>query len=160
VGMGTCASIVRSLVDSRILVGLGAGDLAGGGELLLRFGRAPTPPVVGLEGLMSKLEIGFRGVLPMSAYFQNGAGELVGMCWLGLCAVLGGARRGCTRRGAGVMKEPPSSWIEDVSVGDSWSWREVYVADDVGTGGAPAPACLRARGNGLPSAVDTMAAGT
>ena len=49
-------------------------------------------------------------MLPISAYFQKGAGELVGMCWLGLGAVLGGARRGWTRGGAGVTKDEFSSW--------------------------------------------------
>jgi hypothetical protein len=73
------------------------------------------------EGLTSKGGAGvFSGVLPMSAYFQNGAGELVGMCWLGLGAALGGARRGCTRGGAGVTKaETFSSWRKlDARVGD------------------------------------------
>lgn len=53
--------------------------------------------------------MGLRGVLPISAYRQNGAGELVGMCWLGRCAVLGGASLGLMRGGAGVMKEVLSS---------------------------------------------------
>jgi len=34
-----------------------------------------------LEGLMSAK--GLIGVLPYSANFQKGAGELMGMCWLG-----------------------------------------------------------------------------
>lgn len=75
------------------LVGLGTGDLLRGG-LLLGAGRPPSA----LDGLRSKGACtGLRGVLPMSAYFQNGAGELVGMCWLGRWAVLGGASLGCTR---------------------------------------------------------------
>ncbi len=58
------------------LVGLAAGDLLGpAGGLLLCGGRAPSA----LDGLRSKWT-GFSGVLPNSAYFQNGAGELVGMC--------------------------------------------------------------------------------
>ena len=56
----------------------------------------------------------------MSAYFQKGAGELVGMCWLGRCRVLGGFNFSSTRCGAGVTKdELMSSWRNvDVSVGD------------------------------------------
>ena len=63
------------------------------------------------------------------------------MCWLGLWAVLGGARRGWTRRGAGVIKLLLSSCMYD----------------DDRVGGEPAalsesPLCdLRCRGNGLPS---------
>lgn len=59
-------------------VGLATGDLlrAGGGGLLLGGSRFPSPP---FDGLRSRCE-GLSGVLPMSAYFQNGAGELVGMC--------------------------------------------------------------------------------
>ncbi|KAG4217927.1 hypothetical protein PC116_g33593 [Phytophthora cactorum] len=34
---------------------------------------------MGFDGLTSNCD-GFKGVLPMSAYFQKGAGELVGMC--------------------------------------------------------------------------------
>ena len=96
------ASWVSSRPD---LVGLGTGDLlvAGGGLLLAgRLSRV-------LEGLASNCA-GFSGVLPMSAYFQNGAGELVGICWLGRWAVLGGASFGWTRRGAGVTNELASSW--------------------------------------------------
>jgi hypothetical protein len=77
------------------------------------------------EGLASKCPpapLGLRGVLPISAYRQKGAGELVGMCWLGLGAVLGGAKRGCTLGGAGVTKEAFSSCRNDeANVGD-WSW--------------------------------------
>lgn len=54
-------------------------------------------------------------------YFQKGAGELVGICWLGRCAVLGGASLGWRRCGAGVTKEPPSSGrYEEDSTGGDW----------------------------------------
>lgn len=99
------ATMVGAAVD---LVGLGTGDLPRGG-LLLGGGR-PGPVPMGLDGLASKeVCTGLSGVLPMSAYFQNGAGELVGMCWLGRWAVLGGASLGWTRWGAGVTKEELSS---------------------------------------------------
>lgn len=89
--------------------------------------------------------LNLSGVLLISAYLQNGAGELVGMCWLGLCAVLGGASRGCTRRGAGVMKEAASSgWYDDESVGGERARLSVGKEFD-------APSGLRARGKGLPS---------
>ena len=85
------------------------------GGLLLRGGASPAT----LEGLTSYGPSGFSGVLPMSAYFQNGAGELVGICWLGRWAVLGGASLGCTLGGAGVTKDALSSCMyDDVRVGD------------------------------------------
>lgn len=85
---------------------------AAGGLLL---GGRPSPAT--LDGLISYG--GFNGVLPMSAYFQKGAGELVGMCWLGRCAVLGGASLGWTLGGAGVMNDALSSCMyDDVKVGD------------------------------------------
>ncbi len=122
------------------LVGLGTGDLLRGG-LLLGGGRPPRA----LEGLRSKgAWTGFSGVLPMSAYFQNGAGELVGMCWLGRCAVLGGASLGCTLCGAGVTNDAPSSCrYDDVSVGDPGAFST-----------SPNPLAVlgfRARGRGLSS---------
>lgn len=81
----------------------------------------------------------------MSAYFQKGAGELVGMCWLGRCAVLGGASLGWIRGGAGVTNEAPSSCrYEDVSVGD----RGLKAEND--ESGA---VLFLGRGSGLPSAV-------
>ena len=50
------------------------------------------------------------GVLPMSANFQNCAGELIGMNLDGICAVLGGGSRGCCLCGAGVIIDDwPSS---------------------------------------------------
>lgn len=111
------------------------------GGLLLRVGTSRDI----LEGLTSYGAIGFSGVLPISAYFQNGAGELVGMCWLGRCAVLGGASLGCTLGGAGVTNDGLSSCrYDDVKVGD-WGWKpgsgESVVVD------------FLARGRGLPSAV-------
>lgn len=86
-------------------VGLLGGDLPTGGGLLLWTGNLPEV----LMGLKSYAPMGLRGVLPISAYRQNGAGELVGMCWLGRWAVLGGASLGLMRGGAGVMKEVLSS---------------------------------------------------
>jgi len=88
----------------------------------------------------------------MSAYFQNGAGELVGICWLGLGAVLGGAKRGCTLGGAGVTKAVLfSSWRKlEASVGDRGGcWLELGAA--LGTG-------LRGRGRGLPCEATAAAA--
>jgi hypothetical protein len=125
------------------LVGRGGGLLLGG-----------TPTAALLEGLASNCgaATGLRGVLPMSAYFQKGAGELVGMCWLGRGAVLGGARRGCTRGGAGVTNADGfSSWRKDeASVGESGCcWLELAADAAVGTD-------LCGRGKGLPS--DAMAA--
>ena len=62
------------------LVGLAADVRRRGGGLLLGgiTGRFEDP----LVGLDSKAGP-FIGVVPRSAYFQNGAGELVGMTWLG-----------------------------------------------------------------------------
>lgn len=56
------------------LEGLLGGDLLALGGLLLGM------PPAALEGLTSYWADACRGVLPISAYFQNGAGELVGMC--------------------------------------------------------------------------------
>lgn len=83
-------------------------------------------------------------MLPMSAYFQKGAGELVGMCWLGRCAVLGGASLGCTRCGAGVTNGAPSSCrYDDVRVGEPGAFSTSPRAlDALG---------FRTRGSGLPS---------
>ena len=64
--------------------------LAAGGLLLCNPPKAVVPPV--FNGLRSG--IGLAGVLPSSANFQNGAGELVGMYVEGKCAVLGGASFG------------------------------------------------------------------
>ncbi len=59
-----------------LLDGLGIEDLRAGAGLLLRV--VDGSPLVPLTGLRSNLA---KGVLPvMSAYFQNGAGELVGIC--------------------------------------------------------------------------------
>lgn len=123
------------------LVGLGGtGDLLRGG-LLLGAGRPPSA----LDGLRSNGALtGLSGVLPMSAYFQNGAGELVGMCWLGRWAVLGGASLGCTRCGAGVTNDAPSSCrYDDVNVGDPGAFSTSPKALEV--------FALRARGRGLSS---------
>jgi hypothetical protein len=99
---------------------------------------------VARDGLASNCT-GFIGVLPMSAYRQNGAGELVGMCCDGRCAVLGGASLGCTRCGAGVMKDAPSSCrYEDVSVGEP-------AAASPRLGRAVESSFFRRRGSGLPS---------
>jgi len=49
------------------------------GAGLLLGGRGAAPPLIGLESRPTP----FMGVFPNSAYFQKGAGELVGMCWLG-----------------------------------------------------------------------------
>ena len=89
-------------MDTPFLTGLIIRAEAG----LLFWGTAGAvfDPFKGLESKVGP----FTGVFPMSANFQNGAGELVGICWLGRCAVLGGARRGWTRWGAGVTKEPLS----------------------------------------------------
>lgn len=79
----------------------------GGGGLLLGILPAPSPASP-LIGLMSRT--GRAGVLPMSANFQNCAGELMGINLDGICAVLGGGRRGCCRCGAGVIiDDGPSS---------------------------------------------------
>lgn len=123
------------------LVGLGTGDLLRGG-LLLGGGRPPRA----FDGLRSNgAWTGRSGVLPMSAYFQKGAGELVGMCWLGRWAVLGGANLGWTRCGAGVTNEAPSSCrYDDVRVGDPGAFStSPSVLDVLG---------FRARGSGLSSA--------
>jgi hypothetical protein len=53
-----------------LVIGAGAGLLLGG------MADAAFEPLTGLD---SKLDP-FMGVFPRSAYFQNGAGELVGMC--------------------------------------------------------------------------------
>jgi hypothetical protein len=88
----------------------------------------------------------------MSAYFQNGAGELVGMCWLGRWAVLGGASLGCTRRGAGVAKDPPSSWrYDEVRVGEAGGFSPGPVEDAL---------VFRSRGRGLPSAPMVASSGS
>lgn len=88
----------------------------------------------------------------MSAYFQNGAGELVGMCWLGRWAVLGGASFGCTRSGAGVAKEPPSSWrYDEVKVGEAGAFS---------LAAAPGGFVFRRRGKGLPSAPTLASSGS
>ena len=123
-------------------VGLGgAGDLLRGGLLL----GARRPPLSVLDGLRSNGACtGLSGVLPMSAYFQNGAGELVGMCWLGRWAVLGGASLGCTLCGAGVTNDAPSSCrYDDVSVGDPGAFSTSPSVLDV--------LAFRARGRGLSS---------
>lgn len=131
-------------------LGLATGDLlplssaTGGGLLLVGSGSGSGSFNEGLDGLMSK-GIDFRGVLPMSAYFQKGAGELVGMCWLGRWAVLGGAKRGCKRCGAGVMSDAFSSLrYEDVKVGGDRG-------SVSGGNEAVGLRALRGRGNGLPS---------
>lgn len=138
-------SSVFSLADRVDRVGLAAtGERspaapAAGGGLLLPGSAAPR----GLEGLTSWYCRDLRGVLWMSAYFQKGAGELVGMCWLGRWAVLGGARRGCTRCGAGVTNDAPSSGrYDDESVGGD---RGSVSANEL-----DGPSGLR-RGSGLPS---------
>ena len=119
--------------------------LAWGGLLL--WGGSPPPS---FEGLSSYCVDGRRGVLHMSAYFQNGAGELVGMCWLGRWAVLGGASLGWIRGGAGVTNEAPSSCrYDDVSVGDCGLKVE---KDESGPAAVPEAPFL-CRGSGLPSAV-------
>ncbi len=74
-----------------VRIGLAAEDLRAGAGLLL--GGMPALAFEGFTGLESKAGP-FNGVFPYSANFQKGAGELVGICWLGLCAVLGGASRG------------------------------------------------------------------
>ena len=137
------AGLGGSSTGARLLgrVGLGgAGDLLRGG-LLLGAGRPPSA----LDGLRSKGACtGLSGVLPMSAYFQKGAGELVGMCWLGRCAVLGGASLGCTRCGAGVTNDAPSSCrYDDASVGDPGAFSTSPSVLDV--------LAFRARGSGLSS---------
>jgi len=85
--------ITSCFLDKPFRVGLAADDLRTGGGLLL--GAIPAWEL--LVGLESKAAEDFMGVFPNSTNFQNGAGELVGMTWLGRCAVLGGARRGWTR---------------------------------------------------------------
>lgn len=148
-GLGGSSAAAAAAADRLLArVGLCTGDFpraAAGGGLLLGGGRLPAPPA-GLEGLRSKGTwwVGLSGVLPMSAYFQKGAGELVGMCWLGLCAVLGGASLGCTRCGAGVTKDALSSCrYDDVSVGEVGAASTVpSVLDAAG---------FRPRGRGLPS---------
>ncbi len=80
---------------------LGLPLAAGGGLLLCSPAMAAVPPV--FKGLRSG--IGLAGVLPSSANFQKGAGELVGMYVEGKCAVLGGASFGFWRLGAGVMRD-------------------------------------------------------
>jgi hypothetical protein len=80
----------------------------GGGGLLLGINPSASGPPAHFTGLRSAA--GRAGVLPMSANFQNCAGELMGMNLDGICAVLGGGRRGCCRCGAGVIiDEGPSS---------------------------------------------------
>ena len=78
----------------------------GGGGLLLSIPPAPRgSPLIGLVSCMGR-----AGVLPISANFQNCAGELMGMNFEGICAVLGGGSRGCWRCGAGVIiDDGPSS---------------------------------------------------
>ena len=79
----------------------------GGGGLLLGILPSPSPGSP-FSGLMSGT--GRAGVLPMSANFQNCAGELMGINLDGICAVLGGGSRGCWRCGAGVIiDDGPSS---------------------------------------------------
>lgn len=124
-GLGGSSTGVRLL--GRVGLG-GRGDLlrdglllgAGGGRERLPLLPPPPPVLDGFDGLKSKgAWTGLSGVLPMSAYFQKGAGDEVGMCWLGRCAVLGGASLGCTRCGAGVTKDAPSSCrYDDVRIGD------------------------------------------
>src|SRR3982075_3113132 len=66
------------------------------------------------------------------------------MCWLGRWAVLGGARRGWSRCGAGVIKDAPSSCkYDDVSVGDPGAFSTMPKALEAFV--------LRSRGSGLPS---------
>lgn len=122
--------MVPAVPGRPLRIGLPTGDFRGRGGLLL-CGMVPRF----FDGLMSPS--GLMGVLPYSANFQNGAGELVGMCWLGRWAVLGGARRGCSLRGAGVTRDKPSSLLyDDVRTGDrgvalsrvfeaadGWRWR-------------------------------------
>jgi hypothetical protein len=60
--------------ESPFLVGLAV--RAGPGLLLGGIAGAAFDPFIGLESKVDPL----RGVFPISAYFQNGAGELVGMC--------------------------------------------------------------------------------
>jgi hypothetical protein len=144
-GLGGSSTCARLLLGR---VGLGTGDLLRGGLLL--GGRSPPDA---LDGLRSNgAWTGFSGVLPMSAYFQNGAGELVGMCWLGRCAVLGGASLGCTRCGAGVTNDAPSSCrYDDVSVGDPGAFStRPSVLDVLG---------FRMRGRGLSSVPAPVSSG-
>lgn len=160
-GLGGSSTAASAGAGARLLglVGLGTGDLLRGG-LLLGGGRPPLPlpppPLSALDGLTSKGAwwcTGFSGVLPMSAYFQKGAGELVGMCWLGRWAVLGGASLGCTRCGAGVTKDAASSCrYDDVSVGDPGAFSTSPRALDV--------LALRARGSGLSSAPAPASSGS
>jgi hypothetical protein len=63
--------------DAPCLVGLATGDLRAGAGLLL--GAISASALVPLAGLRSKAAP-FTGVFPISAYFQKGAGELVGIC--------------------------------------------------------------------------------
>ena len=65
------------LAEGPFFVGLDTEDLRAGAGLLL--GATSAPALVPLAGLRSKAAP-FTGVFPISAYFQNGAGELVGMC--------------------------------------------------------------------------------
>lgn len=138
----TSGALGTSGASTRVAsVGLAAGDLAVAAGGLLLCGALPS----GFDGLRSNWA-GLSGVLPISAYFQNGAGELVGMCWDGRCAVLGGANFGCTRCGAGVTRDPPSSWrYDDVRVGEPGACSARPSVPDALT-------LLRSRGRGLPSA--------
>jgi hypothetical protein len=96
----------------------------------------------------------------MSAYFQNGAGELVGMCWLGRWAVLGGASLGCTRCGAGVTNAPSSCMYDEVNVGDP-SGAESESAGAVSVKLSELVAIgFTIRGSGLPSAMPPDSSGS
>jgi hypothetical protein len=142
---GSSPSLSSSSLSSFTSADLSGLSLRLLGAGLLLCGASPPSPRSGLTSNPSPpcAPLITLGVFPSSAKRQNGAGLDVGMCWLGRCAVLGGAKCGCLRTGAGVRNAVPSSWAnDDDRTGDSAAFSPI-------PNGLLLP--VRRLGNGLPS---------